>query len=144
MKCPNCGVDNNAKDKYCSSCGYLLSTSDGDASQYLGEIQQFAKRQEESKENTKFEDFDLSNPTEILKAQLKMLISISRRLEKLENKDKEGVKVRVRDFDMPFWSMVGFEFKVILVAFFFMITFGCISFFAFGSMLGNLIRSFSQ
>lgn len=141
MKCSNCKNDVSSKDKFCSHCGSIVISNDEDTSSYLSEIHQFSKDQEESKNLEKFDDLDLNNPTGILKAQLRMLISIYRRLEKLENREKEGLKVRVDDFDMPFWSLIGFEFKVFLVSLFFMSIFSCIGFLIFGSFLGSVVSS---
>mgnify|MGYP001589717721 CR=1 FL=1 len=124
MKCPSCGNEADVKDKFCSHCGSILSAGDKDSLHYLDEIHQFSQDQEEAKSLEKFDDLDLNNPTGILKAQLRMLISIYKRLEKLEN--KTDAKVRVVDFDMHFWSMVGFEFKVILVGLFLSSIFFCL------------------
>ena len=141
MKCSNCNSEINSKDKFCSNCGNVAIPNSEETENYLNEIQKFSKDQEEAKKLVNLDDLDLKNPTDILKAQLRMLISIFRRLEKLENREKEGLKVTVVDFDMPFWSMVGFEFKVILLGFFFTAIFMCLGFLIFGSFLGFSISN---
>lgn len=141
MKCVNCGNDINPKDKYCNNCGTVIASDKGSMPNYITEIRQFTKDQEKAGNLEKFDDLDLNNPTSILKAQLRMLVAIHKRLEKLENKEKEGLKVTVLDFDMPFRSMIGFEFKVILLGFFFMAIFMCLGFLIFGSFLGFSISN---
>jgi hypothetical protein len=127
-----------SKDKFCSHCGYGLIIGSEDASSYLSEMRQFSKDQEEANNLEKLDDLDLNNPTGILKAQLRMLTSIYRRLEKLEGKEKEGLKVKVDDLDIPFWSMVALEFKALLVGLFFISIFTCTGFLIFGGFLKDL------
>lgn len=144
MKCPNCQTENESKNRFCSNCGYTLIINGDNDSTYIREMRQFVEDQREAKSLEKFDDLDLNNPTEVLKAQLRMLISIYRRMEKLENKEKQGLRVRVGDFDMPFWSLVGFEFKVFLVGLFFVMIFSCIGSLVFGSILGNFVQTLLQ
>ncbi len=139
MNCSNCQNEVGLNDKYCNNCGNALILGDDEALDYLNEIRQFAKDQEEAKGFEKFDDLDLNNPTGILKAQLRMMISIYRRLEKLEN--KENLKVAVRDFDMPFSSMIIFEFKVILLGFLFSLIFLCLAALTFGNFFGISIST---
>ena len=141
MKCSNCNSEINSKDRFCSNCGSVAVPNSEETENYLNEMQKFSKDQEEAKKLVTLDDLDLNNPTDILKAQLRMLISIFRRLEKLENREKEGLKVTVIDFDMPFSSMIIFEFKVILLGFFFMSIFMCLGFLIFGSFLGFSISN---
>lgn len=141
MKCPNCEIETGSKDKFCNNCGHILT---GEEVSYLNEMRKTIKDQNAEKKFEDIESIDLHNPTEILKAQLKVMISIHRRLERLENKEKDGNNVRVRDFDMPFWSLVRFELKVLFVTLFFTTIFGCLGFTIFGSFLGTLIQSMMQ
>jgi len=110
MKCQNCNHENSANDKYCGNCGTALGVIPQSVADYEEEIRRFDKEQAEAKKLEKTEDLDLESPTGLLKAQLRMLISIYRRVEKLESRGKQ--KTEILDFHMPFWSLVGFLFKL--------------------------------
>lgn len=137
MKCQNCNHENSVDDKYCGNCGMALGVTTQSVTDYEEEIRRFAKEQAEAKKLEKMEDLDLESPTGLLKAQLRMLISIYRRVERLENNDKQ--KIRVIDFDMPFWSMVSFEFKVILVGLFFVLILSCVIFLLVSPIFKSII-----
>jgi hypothetical protein len=137
MKCINCNEEINPKDRFCSHCGTIVDDDTRNISTYEDEIRQFTKKQEDAENLERSDEYALSSPTEVLKAQLRLLTSINRRLEKLETNDKQ--KVRVVDFDMPFWSLVSFELKVFLVSLFFMLIFSCIIFLIFSSFLKDVI-----
>lgn len=141
MKCQNCGNETTSKDNFCNNCGYSLH---GEDASYINEIRKTIKDQDEIKKTETFDDLNLSNPTEIIKAQLRVMVAIYRRLERLENREKGGIMVRVNDFNMPFWSLVGFEFKIFLVGLFFMAIFSCLGFLAFSTFLGSVLRSVIQ
>lgn len=136
MNCIYCGKEINPKDRFCSKCGNTVENDGQSTTRYEKEIRQLVKKQDDARSMEEdIESLDLSNPTGILKAQLKLLISISKRVDKLEAREFE--RVRVVDFDMPFWSLVNFELKVILVGLFFMFVFSCLLSLLFSSLLKN-------
>ena len=137
MKCRNCHHENDPKDKFCSNCGMVLVDGTQNASDYEDEIRQFSRKQEETKQLERIDDLDLDNQTGLLKAQLRLLVSIYRKLETLENNDKQ--KVRITDFDMPFWSLVSFEFKIFLVSLFFMSIFSCVFYWIISTVFKGIV-----
>jgi hypothetical protein len=144
MKCPNCQASVSSDDKFCSECGRSLIVKMDNVTAYLQEMHEFAEDQKKADDLEEIDELGLSDFAEILKAQLRMMVFINRRLKGLENKEQKGVRVRVMDLDIPFWSLVNLEFKIFLVSIFFMAMFGCLGSLVFGSFLGNLIRSMMQ
>jgi hypothetical protein len=143
MKCINCGHELVQKDKFCGQCGISLINEAQVTASYLDEMQRIAQEQNESRVDDEVVD-DLNTPIGLLRAQVRLLTSLYRRVEKLEQAQHTERNVQVIDFDMPFWSLFGFEFKVFLVSLFYMVIFYCLFFLMFSLTLKDVAIPFFQ
>ena len=137
MQCAKCGHTLGPLDKFCGQCGTFLSNDEQQTSNYVAEMRQIMEDQDEKKQAA--EDIkkieNLENPQEVLKAQLKILIAIFRRLERIEKGLQSPLRANIIDFDMPFLSLVGFLFKYMFASLIVGIVFLFIVF-GIASMLG--------